>query len=144
MAPAEAHDIVMDFSDRLARKELPWAVVRSALFPDGERLSFGIYSRRALPYSKERAVCAFRSYYVLVEDPDTAKLALWLLHGWVVQLLSDELEEPLTLDDVERDSALRAALSARLTSHQEALDGVRMVNQMPRAAQSKLLGPPRR
>lgn len=87
------------------------------------------YSRKALPYTKDEAVRAFKVYYVLVKDPAAASQAWYTLGTRVTYILPDDTEEPTLVDDLEAHIEIQRIECARLDEELPTLLSIRSLNE---------------
>lgn len=146
----EAQDIVMNFSELIyqngvvanryldAKKIDPNVVLEPSPLPRAECVIRGkdgaatvlpgiFYSRQPLAYSQEKAMRAFKVYFVNVLNAEAADEALHTLLTRVSNILPDGLEEPTPVEDYEKHSGLKEELWNTIAAEQSTLEAIRSV-----------------
>jgi hypothetical protein len=88
-----------------------------------------------LPYTREQAIVAFKTYYVGTDCPDSAHTAMSTLLLRVSEILPDDLDEPTALEDLVAHLKRRDDLWRELVAQQAGLETLRAERHgQPRSA----------
>jgi hypothetical protein len=122
----KAQEIVMHFAGLPTDKRLKWA---KCVFNEGTTIDSSFYSHAELRYSKNEIVRAFKKYYVLVEDDQTAAEVWQMLWRHVAQIIPAHVQEPFINGHYEESLQVVNNLKDSLNGEATTLKAMRFLNK---------------